>query len=122
VSLDAPAGLKRVLLVEDEVLVAMQVEDTLTELGFQVVALVTNLARAVDTARTADVDFAVLDINLSGELSFPVADVLTARGIPFLFVSGYGSKGLSPEYQHAVRLQKPFRAHDLSQAIGRLAR
>jgi hypothetical protein len=67
-------------------------------------------------------DFAVLDINLAGRLSFPIADVLRDRGIPFLFASGYGSNGVSDDYRNAVRIQKPFASRDLAQAIAKIAR
>ncbi len=112
--------LRRVLVVEDEVLVAMYVEELLTELGYDTVSVATGLDQALSLAREAAFDFAVLDINLNGRLSFPVADVLRARGIPFLFASGYGSKGVNDNYKDAVRIQKPFRSHDLARAIDRL--
>jgi CheY-like chemotaxis protein len=110
----------RVLLVEDEVMVAMYIEDILGDLGCQVVCAATSLERAVTLARTGEVDFAVLDINLGGDMSFPVADILRERKIPFLFVSGYTAAALSDEYRDAVRLQKPFRTHDLAKAIERI--
>ncbi len=112
--------LRRVLVVEDEVMVAMYVEDLLTELGFEVVAMATGLDQALPLARGAEFDFAVLDINLAGEASFPVADVLRERGIPFLFASGYGSKGLIEAYRTATRIQKPFLSQDLARAIERM--
>jgi hypothetical protein len=71
-------------------------------------------------AREGTFDFAVLDINLDGRVSFPVADVLRERGIPFLFASGYGSKGVNDNYKDAVRIRKPFRSRDLAEAIERL--
>ena len=114
------AELRRALVVEDEIMVAMYVEDLLTELGFEVAGLATGLEQALPLAREGAFDFAVLDINLGGRLSFPVADVLRARGIPFLFASGYGSKGVNDNYKDAVRIQKPFRRRDLVQAIERL--
>jgi CheY-like chemotaxis protein len=108
----------RVLVVEDEVLVAMHIEDVLTELGCLVVKVATNLQQALSAARAEDIDFAVLDINLGGsDRSYPVADILRERQIPFLFVSGYTSGGLSEEYRAAVRLRKPFRTRELAQAI-----
>ncbi len=114
-------NLRRALVVEDEVMVAMYVEDLLTELGFEVIGIATGLDQAIPLAREAEFDFAVLDINLAGEMSFPVADVLRERGIPFLFASGYGSKGLIDDYSTATRIQKPFRSGDLAQAIERIS-
>jgi CheY-like chemotaxis protein len=110
----------RVLLVEDEVMVAMYIEDVLGDLGCRVVCAATNLDQALTLARARAVDFAVLDINLGGDMSFPVADVLRERKIPFLFVSGYSSAGLLDEYRNEVRLRKPFRVHELANAIERL--
>jgi DNA-binding response OmpR family regulator len=114
------ADLRRALVVEDEIMVAMYVEDLLTELGFEVAGLATGLDQALPLAREGCFDFAVLDINLAGQSSFPVADVLRARGIPFLFASGYSSKGLSDGYRDAIRIQKPFLSRDLAEAIARI--
>ncbi len=114
------AELRRAFVVEDEIMVAMYVEDLLTELGFEVAGIATGLDQALPLAREGEFDFAVLDINLAGELSFPIAEVLRERGIPFLFASGYGSKGLNDEFRSAVRIQKPFLRRDLAQAIGKI--
>jgi CheY-like chemotaxis protein len=111
---------RRALVVEDEVMVAMYMEELLSELGYDTVGVATGLDQALALAREATFDFAVLDINLDGRLSFPVADVLCERGIPFLFASGYGSRGLNDNYRDAVRIRKPFRSRDLAEAIGRL--
>jgi DNA-binding response OmpR family regulator len=110
---------RRALVVEDEILVAMYVEDLLTDLGFDVVAVATELEQALPLARDKAFEVAVLDINLNGKLSFPVAEVLRERRIPFLFASGYGSRGLIEAYKDAVRIQKPFRSRDLALAIER---
>jgi CheY-like chemotaxis protein len=110
---------RRALVVEDEILVAMYIEDLLTDLGFDVVALATDLEQAMPVAREGAFDVAVLDVNLAGRASFPVAEVLLERRIPFLFASGYGSKGLLERWRDAVRIQKPFRGEDLAAAIAR---
>ncbi len=112
---------RRALVVEDEIMVAMYVEDLLTDLGFEVAGLATGLDQALALAREGSFDFAVLDINLAGRLSFPIADVLRERGIPFLFASGYGSKGVSEDYRNAIRIQKPFLSHDLAEPSRRSA-
>jgi len=114
------AEVRRALVVEDEIMVAMYVEDLLTDLGYEVAAIATGFDQELPLARDGSFDFAVLDINLAGRLSFPLADVLRERGIPFLFASGYGSKGVSDDYRNAVRLQKPFASRDLAQAISKL--
>jgi len=97
----------RVLLVEDEALVAMVMRDMLTELGFHVVGPFGRSADAAAAARDEDVDAAVLDINLDGEAAYPVADLLAARGIPFVFVTGYGAESIDGRFAHVPVLQKP---------------
>lgn len=112
----------RIFVVEDEMLLALMIEDMLSDLGHRVVALATRLEPAVTLARTVDVDVAVLDINLAGAQSFPIADVLKERGIPFVFATGYGSLGLNEAHADAHTLKKPFEAKDLSAAIGEVLR
>jgi CheY-like chemotaxis protein len=107
----------RVLIVEDEMLVAMNIEDMLLDLGHEVAGLAGRLDAAMALAREAEFDLAMLDVNLAGETSFPVAEILASRGIPFLFATGYGIKGVAEEYRTYPVLQKPFRAHDLDQAL-----
>ena len=110
-------SVKRVLVVEDEVLVAMLIEEMLVDLGCEIAALSTSLDDAVERARTASFDFAVLDVNLNGHQSFPVADVIRSRGLPFVFATGYGSKILAPAHLDVPVLQKPFGLEELRQAI-----
>lgn len=109
--------LRKVLIVEDELLVALLIEDYLHELGYEVLGPAMRLERALAFAREETFDFAVLDINLAGQQSFPVADVLRERAIPFVFVSGYGKAGLSESYAGAAILQKPFEIRDLEMAM-----
>ena len=113
------AGLK-VLVVEDEMLVAMLVEDMLADLGCEVVGPVAELDEAMSLAESAAIDLALLDVNLGGKPIFPVADALKARGVPFAFASGYGEAGLSEEHRGAAVLQKPFREADLARALNGL--
>jgi CheY-like chemotaxis protein len=87
------ADRKRVLVVEDEMTIALLIEDMLTDLGHEVVGLAMRLPQAMELAATAIVDLAILDVNLDGRMSFPVADLLSARGVPFVFATGYGSAG-----------------------------
>ncbi len=103
----------RVLIIEDEMLVAMNIEDMLLELGHEVAGLAGRLDAALALAREAEFDVAMLDVNLAGETSFPVAAVLVGRQIPFLFATGYGVKGIAEDYRDRPVLQKPFRARDL---------
>jgi CheY-like chemotaxis protein len=107
----------RVLIVEDEMLVAMNIEDMLLDLGHEVAGLATRLAPALALAGESEIDAAVLDVNLAGEHSFPVADLLDKRGIPFLFATGYGLGGIEERYRGRVVLQKPFRLADLGAAL-----
>ena len=107
----------RILIVEDEMLVAMNIEDMLLDLGHEVAGLASRLEPALSLAREAAFDVAMLDVNLAGEASFPVADALRERGIPFLFATGYGIQGIAEDYRDAPVLQKPFRALDLEQAL-----
>jgi CheY-like chemotaxis protein len=108
---------QRALLVEDEVLMAMLLEDMLGDLGYAIAARSTRLDEAVGLAATTDFDFSLLDINLNGERSFPVADVVRKRGRPFLFASGYSRKILIPPYLDAPMLHKPFSLGDLRRAL-----
>ncbi|TGN42985.1 response regulator [Paracoccus liaowanqingii] len=97
----------RVLIVEDEMLIAMDMEDMLAEMGFEVVGPAPCLERGMELARREAFDMAVLDINLAGRTSFPIADILRERGIPFLFATGYGVAGLLEKYVGTTTLQKP---------------
>jgi CheY-like chemotaxis protein len=110
------AGLK-VLVVEDEMLVSMLVEDMLSDLGCTVVGPAAELEEATSLAQNAEIDLALLDVNLGGKPIFPVADILKARGVPFAFASGYGEAGLSEDHRGAAVLQKPFREADLAKAL-----
>ena len=107
----------RILVVEDEMLVAMNIEDMLLALGHEVAGIAGRLGAALALAEEGGFDLALLDVNLAGEESFPLADALTARGIPFLFATGYGMDGIAEAYRAAPVLQKPFRLGDLEAAL-----
>ncbi len=107
----------RILLVEDEMLVAMNIEDMLLDLGHEVAGLASRLTPALALARESRFDAAMLDVNLAGEASFPVADLLAERGIPFLFATGYGSVGHDANWRGAPTLKKPFETRDLQRAL-----
>jgi CheY-like chemotaxis protein len=110
----------RLLIVEDEMLVAMNIEDMLLDLGHEVAGIASRLEPALALAREAQLDAAILDVNLAGERSFAVADLLSERGIPFLFATGYGLQGIDERYRGRPVLQKPFRTHDLDAALAAL--
>jgi two-component sensor histidine kinase/ActR/RegA family two-component response regulator len=109
----------RILLVEDEALIGMMMVDILTELGFSVLGPITNIGEAMAAAHRGDFNNAILDINLRGELVYPVADVLIANGVPFLFVTGYGSERIDKRYANVPILQKPLQKQDLQSAFAR---
>lgn len=111
----------RILIVEDEMTIALLLEDMITDLGHEPAALAMRLPQALELAQTEDLDLAILDVNLDGRLSFPVAEVLQRRGVPFLFATGYGSGGIEPPYRDRVVIQKPFSLEDLGRAIDRVA-
>ncbi|MBV8612228.1 MAG: response regulator [Acetobacteraceae bacterium] len=112
-------GLKgmRVLLVEDEALVAMLIEDYLDALGCELVGVASRLDEALAKARAPDIDLAVVDVNLAGAMSYPVARALRARGVPLVFTTGYGRVGVPEELRAAPVLAKPFQQEQLGQAM-----
>lgn len=114
----APARAARVLVVEDELLVAMLIEDYLRDLGYEVVGPAMRLDQGLELARSEQIDFAMLDINLASDLSFPIADVLTERGIPFIFSTGGGRGRLTACHKDAITLHKPFDLSDMERALG----
>src|SRR5690242_12731185 len=110
------AGL-RALLVEDEGAVALLIEDMLVELGVNIVASVARLSEACEVARTAALDLAVLDVNLAGEMVFPVAHILRERQIPFIFSTGYGAAGPDKQFNDVPVITKPFAMGQLNRAL-----
>jgi CheY-like chemotaxis protein len=110
----------RILIVEDEMLVAMLIEDAITDLGHEIVGPEMRLETALETAAREQFEFAILDINLAGKQSFPVADCLSQRGIPFMFASGYGAAGLVEPYLSAEVIQKPFSPRQIEDALKKI--
>lgn len=108
---------KRVFIVEDESMVTMLLEDTLVDLGCEVVGVAFRYADAIQKARSLAFDVAVLDINLRGETTFPIAEVLAERGLTFVLATGYGAASLPESLQRVPVLQKPFRQPDLERAL-----
>lgn len=108
---------KRVLIVEDEMLVALLIEDFILQIGCEIAGMAMRLEPALDLARTIEFDVAILDINLAGKPSFPVAEMLRERGIPFVFASGYGVAGLEGSGISAPVLQKPFDVGDVRRLL-----
>ena len=112
----------RVLVVEDEYLIRMLLEDMLDELGYGVAAAVGTISEARQHATNGDFNAAILDVNLDGEEIYPVADILAKRGLPFVFVTGYGERSLPDAYRGRPALQKPFQAEQLKSTLAGLLR
>ncbi len=108
---------RRVFVVEDEMTIAMLIEEMLEDLGFEIAGTSMRLEPGLKLASTIEADVAILDINLDGKQSFPIADILRSRGIPFFFATGYGAKGLNDDYQGTFTLKKPFLFADLERAV-----
>jgi len=98
---------KRVMLVEDETLIGMMMRDMLVELGLFVVGPICSVTEAHRALDGQQYDGVILDLNLSGEMVYPIADLLEQRGTPFAFVTGYGSESLERRFAHVPLLQKP---------------
>jgi len=111
---------KRILIVEDEFMIAMLLEDLLAELECVIAGVAARPAEAFKLMNSTKVDAAVLDVNLDGCDSFGIAAALGERQIPFVFATGYGGSRLTPEFTHHPVIQKPYRLHDLSGALQRL--
>ncbi|ABQ66446.1 response regulator receiver protein [Rhizorhabdus wittichii RW1] len=109
-----------ILIVEDQIIIATAMRDSLVELGADVVGPCLTLRSALDAAASAKIDAAVLDVWLSGELSYPVADLLVERRIPFLFTSGVDLDREPPQFHRFPRLLKPFSDQELHSALSGL--
>ena len=115
---DALQGLK-VLVLEDETLVSMMVEDMLSDLGCEVVGPFARLDSALAFANEGQpkVDIALLDVNLGGERSFPLAEVLSGKGVPFVFTTGYDDAGMPEAWRGRPALRKPFTMAEMALAL-----
>jgi CheY-like chemotaxis protein len=111
-----PAG-SSVFLVEEEVMSRMMVADMLQELRYSVAAEAGEINEAIRLAQSTDFDLAILDVNVNGKVISPVADLIRARNLPFIFATGYGSSGLPEEYRDRPALQKPFQIETLARVI-----
>lgn len=108
---------RRVLVVEDESRIAILIRDTLEDLGCEVVAFASRFEDAREKAKSLAVDIVLLDVNLGGEPSFPIASDLASRGVPFVLATGYGSPKIPEELKFAPVLQKPFLRAELQRAL-----
>ena len=112
-------GEARILVVEDESLLAMELEELLQSEGYSIVGPFSNLARATESALHETIDLALLDTNLNGEMVYPLADNLSARGIPFIFLTGYGASNLPERFRAAPRMAKPYDPASLTRELSR---
>jgi CheY-like chemotaxis protein len=108
---------KRVLVVEDDVMIRMLIEDMLGDLGYEVAAQAAKLEDAMTAATNIAVDVAILDLNLNGKSTGPVAEALAARGTPFVFATGYGEHGLPEAFRDRPLLKKPFQIDGLRRLL-----
>ena len=111
---------KRILLVEDEALIAILLEDIVAGLGATVIGTESQLDLAISRAETEVLDGAILDVNLGGKRSYAVADALRRRGVPYAFATGYGELGVDAAHRDAPVLMKPYSEEEVARALGRL--
>ncbi|EGH73225.1 response regulator [Pseudomonas syringae] len=117
---DDQTSLPKVLLVEDETMLAMLMEMMLEDLGFATAYHASTLNDGIEYARNGEYDLAILDINIIGGDSFPIAAAIADRGIPFMFCSGYGRLGIPDAWLNRRCVAKPFSAEQLSEALSEL--
>lgn len=111
---------RKVLVVEDEMIVMMNLEFVLEDLGCSAICPVASVYEALALLNDANFDLAFLDINLSGEKSYQVADLLVAKGIPFAFSTGYFDHGDRPDFDSQLCLRKPYLASDVVAVVDKL--
>jgi two-component SAPR family response regulator len=107
----------RVIVVEDETLLAMLLEDMLAELGCEVLWTAHRVGKALELMAQSAPDAAVLDVNIAGDPVYPVAQALVERDIPFVFATGYGTRGLDDSWRDRPIVQKPFQMEHLSRGL-----
>jgi CheY-like chemotaxis protein len=110
----------RVLVVEDESLVAMFLEDVLADLGHEMLGPYSRVDAALPAAQSENFDVAILDVNVNGQAIFPVAEAIASRGLPFIFSTGYGQKSLPEQYRSRPTLDKPFLPSDVELVLGKI--
>jgi DNA-binding response OmpR family regulator len=109
----------RILIVDDEPLISAMTGEWLSELGHDVIGPAHNLATALKLAET-DLDAAIVDVSLGKEKSYPLADALSARGVPFALATGYGQDGIEPRYRTRSTLGKPFEFESFRRVVDEL--
>jgi CheY-like chemotaxis protein len=113
-----PASILTVLIAEDNLIPALEIEDIIRELGCNVVGPVGKLSEVMQLIETTQFDAALLDVELkNGEKVYPAADLLRARGIPFAFFTAYDREVLGPKYAAEIVVEKPFLRTELEKCV-----
>lgn len=107
----------RILVVEDELMIRMLLDGMLEDLGYKMAGEAGAIDEAMTLARQGEFDAAILDVNLNGQPITPVVEILVQRGLPFVFATGYGQRGVPEAYRGNPTLQKPFQVEALAQAL-----
>lgn len=115
--LESKGPRRRILIVEDELMIRMLLEDMLDDLGYDIADAAGRVDEAVVKARQGQFDAAILDVNLNGQSIDPVVEALVERGLPFVFATGYGVQGIPQSYRNRPTLQKPFQQDSLGRAL-----
>ncbi|MBC8094609.1 MAG: response regulator [Akkermansiaceae bacterium] len=113
---------RRVLVIEDEMLILMMIEDMLADLGCDSVAVASKIGPAISLIEGQDFDTAMLDMNLDGIESYPIADALKAREVPYFFSTGNSLTNMKDGYRDQDVLKKPFTFEQLSNMLSRSLR
>lgn len=108
---------RKLLIVEDEPVIGLALEDMVETLGWEVVGVAARVQQALDMIRTTEPSFAILDVNLHGEQSYPIADALADSGVPFIFATGYGDTAHPARHQRVLTLTKPYSLQEVRDAI-----
>jgi CheY-like chemotaxis protein len=111
----------RILVVEDELMIRMLLDGMLEDLGYIMAGEAGAIDEAMTLARQGEFDAAILDVNLNGQPITPVVEILVQRGLPFVFATGYGQRGVPEAYRGNPTLQKPFQVEALAQALATVA-
>lgn len=110
---------RRALIVEDEMMIALMMQDMLEEIDYEVIGPASRVEAALALVDDK-LDVALLDVNLAGELVYPVADRLRQDGVPIVFLTGYGNAGIDPRYRDCPVLSKPFDVASLEGVLAKL--
>ena len=108
---------RRVLVIEDEAMITILIQDTLVDIGCEVIGSASRFDDAAIKAASLSFDVAILDVNLNGKQTFAIAEALVKRGTAFVFATGYGAASLPESLQEVPILQKPFQQQDLERAL-----